>query len=82
MYVESDSDATSCYLFFRRMAYKANLINTVVAQIHNLPDALNGDVSDVLVGVCEVRITVSPSSLIVDIRCADARPNLGPGDAV
>lgn len=54
LYVESDSDATSCYLFFRRMAYKANLINTVVAQIHNLPDALNGDVSDVLVGVCEV----------------------------
>jgi hypothetical protein len=36
------------------MAYKADLINNVVAQIHNLPDALNGDVTEVIVGVCEV----------------------------
>jgi len=36
------------------MAYKADLINNVVAQIHNLPEALNADVSEVLVGVCEV----------------------------
>lgn len=36
------------------MAYKADLINNVVAHIHNLPDALNGDVTEVLVGVCEV----------------------------
>lgn len=56
LYVESDSDATSCYLFFRRMGYKADLINNVVAQIHNLPESLNGDVSEVLVGVCEVNI--------------------------
>jgi len=55
LYVESDSDATSCYLFFRRMGYKADLINNVVAQIHNLPESLNGDVSEVLVGVCEVK---------------------------
>lgn len=61
MYIESDSDATSCYLFFRRMAYKADLINNVVAQIHNLPEALNADVSEVLVGVCEVR-AVPPES--------------------
>lgn len=53
--MESDSDATSCYLFLQRMAYKTELINTVVAQAHGLPGSLNGDVSDVLVGVCEVR---------------------------
>ncbi len=54
IYVESDSDATSCYLFFCRLGYKADLINSVVAQTHNLPDSLNGDVSETLVGVCEV----------------------------
>jgi len=54
--VESDSGATNFYLFFQRMAYKADLINNVVAQIHNLPDALNGDVTEVIVGVCEVSI--------------------------
>ncbi|KAF8893676.1 dynein associated protein-domain-containing protein [Gymnopilus junonius] len=64
MYVESDSDATSCYLFFRRMAYKAELINTVVAQIHNLPEALNADVSEVLVGVCEMRSRISGLSTL------------------
>ena len=56
LYVESDSDATSCYLFLQRLAYKTELINMIVAQAHGLPDSLNGDVSDVLVGVCEVRV--------------------------
>ncbi|PFH49823.1 hypothetical protein AMATHDRAFT_4583 [Amanita thiersii Skay4041] len=51
IYLESDNDATSCYLFFQRMAYKADLINTVVAQTNNLPESLNGDVSEVLVGM-------------------------------
>ena len=55
IYVESDMDATNCYLFFQRLAAKVDLINTVVAQMHNLPEALNGPVSDVLVGICEVR---------------------------
>ncbi|KDR85814.1 hypothetical protein GALMADRAFT_234908 [Galerina marginata CBS 339.88] len=64
LYVESDSDATSCYLFFRRMAYKADLINNVVAQIHNLPEALNADVSEVLVGVCEMRSRISGLSTL------------------
>ena len=56
VYVESDTDATSCYLFFQRLAAKVDLINAVVAQTHNLPEALNGPVSDVLVGICEVRV--------------------------
>ncbi|PPR02344.1 hypothetical protein CVT24_011688 [Panaeolus cyanescens] len=64
LYVETDSDATSCYLFFRRMAYKTDLINSVVAQIHNLPDALNGDVSETLVGVCEMRSRISGLSTL------------------
>ena len=43
------------------MAYKADLISSVVAQAHGLPDALNGPVSEVLVGVCEVRDTIITS---------------------
>ena len=56
IYVESDMDATNCYLFFQRLAAKVDLINSVVAQMHNLPESLNGPVSDVLVGICEVRL--------------------------
>ncbi|KAH9948209.1 dynactin [Amylocystis lapponica] len=55
LYVESDTAATSCYMFFQRLALKVDMINTVIAQTHNLPDSLNGPVSDVLVGVCEMR---------------------------
>ena len=43
-------DATNCYLFFQRLASKVDLINAVVAQTHNLPESLNGPVSDVLGG--------------------------------
>ena len=48
--------ATNCYLFFQRLAAKLDLINTAAAQNHNLPESLNGAVSGVLVGVCEVRV--------------------------
>lgn len=54
IYIETDSDATSLYLFFQRMASKIDLINHIVGQAHGLPDALNGPVSEVLVGICEV----------------------------
>ncbi|KII94229.1 hypothetical protein PLICRDRAFT_100409 [Plicaturopsis crispa FD-325 SS-3] len=64
LYVESDSDATSCYLFFQRLSYKTDLINTVVAQAHGLPESLNGPVSDVLVGVCEMRGRISGLSTL------------------
>ena len=56
VYVESDTDATHCYLFFQRLAAKLDLINTAAAQNHSLPESLNGAVSGVLVGVCEVRV--------------------------
>lgn len=55
LYVESDSDATSCYLLFQRLAFKTDLINAIVGQAHGLPDSLNGPVADVLVGICEMR---------------------------
>ncbi|KAI0042583.1 hypothetical protein FA95DRAFT_1636409 [Auriscalpium vulgare] len=64
MYLETDSDATSCYLLFQRMAFKADLINNVTAQTHGLPDALNGPVSDTLVGVCELRGAIATLSTI------------------
>ena len=55
IYTETDGDATRCYLFFQRMASKTDLINTVTANANNLPESLNGQVSETLVGVCEVR---------------------------
>ncbi|KAI0321262.1 dynein associated protein-domain-containing protein [Amylostereum chailletii] len=64
LYVETDSDATQCYLFFQRMALKADLINMVTAQAHGLPDALNGPVSDILVGVTEMRGSIAALSTI------------------
>lgn len=54
IYVESDADSTNAYLYFKRMAAKADLINTIVGQNYNLPDALNGTVTEALVGICEV----------------------------
>ncbi|KAI0352271.1 dynactin [Trametes cingulata] len=62
VYVESDMDATNCYLFFQRLAAKVDLINSVVAQMHNLPESLNGPVSDILVGICEMRGRLSSLS--------------------
>ncbi|TFY71856.1 hypothetical protein EVG20_g1162 [Dentipellis fragilis] len=64
IYVESDSAATQCYLFFQRMALKADLVNMVVAQIHGLPEALNGPVSDTLVGVCDMRGAIATLSTV------------------
>jgi dynactin 1 len=59
IYIESDSDATNCYLFFQRIAAKGDLINSVVGQIHGLPDSLNGPISENLAMVCEVRFSIA-----------------------
>ncbi|KAJ7254323.1 dynactin [Mycena haematopus] len=64
IYVETDSDATSCYLFFQRLAYKADLITTVVSQNNGLPDSLSGSVSSALVGVCDMRGRISALSTL------------------
>ncbi|KAJ7508441.1 dynactin [Mycena galericulata] len=64
IYVETDSDATSCYLFFQRLAYKADLITTIVSQNNGLPESLSGSVSDALVGVCDMRGRISALSTL------------------
>ncbi|KAI5121836.1 hypothetical protein M0805_003270 [Coniferiporia weirii] len=64
IYVESDSDATQCYLYFQRMAAKADLINSSVAQLHGLPEALNGRVDETLVRTCELRSRISGMSVL------------------
>lgn len=42
------------------MAAKTDLINVITAQAHNLPESLNGSVSETLVGVCEVAYNAMP----------------------
>ncbi|KAJ7068484.1 dynein associated protein-domain-containing protein [Mycena amicta] len=64
IYLDTDSDATSCYLFFQRMANKTDLIITTVSQNNNLPDSLNGSVSDALVGVCDMRGRIAALSTL------------------
>ena len=80
IYVDSDNDATRCYMFFQRMAAKVELINTVVTQAHGLPDALNGPVSEALVGICEVSPFLFHITLL--IRFIDERPCLWPVNAL
>jgi dynactin 1 len=65
-------------MFFQRLAYKADLINTVVAQAHGLPDSLNGPVSEVLVGVCEVGVKYILIFLLwMSFFLADERTDIG-----
>ncbi|KAH9176859.1 dynein associated protein-domain-containing protein [Lactarius sanguifluus] len=64
IYTETDGDATRCYLFFQRMASKTDLVNTVTAHAHNLPESLNGQVSETLVGVCEMRGAIAVLSTL------------------
>jgi dynactin 1 len=54
IYVESDGDSTNTYLLFKRMAAKADLLNSTLAERYSLPEALNGHVSEPLIGICEV----------------------------
>ena len=64
------------------MASKTDLINIVTAQAHNLPESLNGLVSETLVGVCEVvylSLSIRVESLIM---CLDEGCNRGALDAL
>lgn len=56
VYFELDADAAQCVLFFDRLAQKAALINSVVGQMHGIPEALHAAASETLVGTCEVRV--------------------------
>ncbi|XP_006453898.1 hypothetical protein AGABI2DRAFT_181913 [Agaricus bisporus var. bisporus H97] len=66
LYTQSDSDATHCYLFFLRLSYKLNLINTVIAAKHNISESLNGPgpISEILVGICEMRGRIAQLSIL------------------
>lgn len=84
IYTETDGDATRCYLFFQRMASKTDLINTVTAHAHNLPESLNGQVSETLVGVCEMRGVIAVLSTLCKrfaaiIRHCDVESFIGIG---
>lgn len=65
------------------MASKTDLINIITAQAHNLPESLNGSVSETLVGVCEVAFSfpapIRVRSLIV---LSDEGCNRGALDAL
>ncbi|KAJ4492110.1 dynein associated protein-domain-containing protein [Lentinula edodes] len=74
----TDRDAVRVYMFFQRIASKADIINRVVAQTHGLPEALDlggGEddavegvegkvVTELLVGVCEMRGRLSVLSTL------------------
>ncbi|KAF8273848.1 dynactin [Lactarius quietus] len=84
IYTETDGDATRFYLFFQRMASKTDLINTVTAHAHNLPESLNGQVSETLVGVCEMRGAIAVLSTLCKrfaaiIRHCDVESFIGIG---
>ncbi|KAF8481025.1 dynein associated protein-domain-containing protein [Russula ochroleuca] len=84
IYIETDVDATRCYIFFQRMASKADLINIITANAHNLPESLNGSVSETLVGVCEMRGAIAVLSTLckrfaATLRCCDVESYINIG---
>ncbi|KAK7035364.1 hypothetical protein VNI00_011895 [Paramarasmius palmivorus] len=86
-YLDTDIDATNAYLYFARMAAKVELINAVTAQAHNLPDSLleeNSKVSEVMVGICDMRTRLSSLGVLCRrfaaiLRCCDAERFLDVG---
>ncbi|KAJ7597843.1 dynactin [Mycena floridula] len=64
LYVDTDSDATSCYMFFQRLAYKTDVINTISAEMHGLPKSVTGPGSETLVGATEMRGRLSGLSTL------------------
>ncbi|KAJ3888804.1 dynactin [Lentinula edodes] len=57
-------DAVRVYMFFQRIASKADIINRVVAQTHGLPETLDLVVTELMVGVCEMRGRLSVLSTL------------------
>jgi dynactin 1 len=58
-YFLADAAATEALLFLQRLAGKAELLINTFCEIHNLPDALQEARDDALVGVCELRGSLS-----------------------
>jgi dynactin 1 len=49
------------------MGEKTDLINTIVANAHGLPEALEGEVSEKLVGICEVKLLIFTTLICLHI---------------
>lgn len=58
-YFLADAAATDALLFLQRLAGKADLLINTFCEIHNLPEALQEARDDMLVGVCELRGSLS-----------------------
>ncbi|KAJ9104313.1 hypothetical protein QFC19_003953 [Naganishia cerealis] len=58
-YFERDAAATEALLFLQRLADKARLLINTFCLKHNLPDALQHVKDDRLVGICELRGSLS-----------------------
>ncbi|KXN84997.1 hypothetical protein AN958_11842 [Leucoagaricus sp. SymC.cos] len=88
LYIQTDWDATNSYLFFLRLSTKMDIINTTIATKHNMPESLNqGPVSEVLVGICEMRSRISQLSILCKrfariLRCADVETFLSCGGRI
>ncbi|KAG8833690.1 hypothetical protein FRC17_010222 [Serendipita sp. 399] len=64
VYMDMDGDATNTYLFFKRMASKADLLNSTLAERYSLPESLNGHVTEPLIGICEMRGRIAHLSVL------------------
>ncbi|KAL7423292.1 hypothetical protein Q5752_002593 [Cryptotrichosporon argae] len=57
-YAATEADSTTALLFFHRLAAKVDILLSVLAHVHNLPQSLHAPASsapEALVGVCELR---------------------------
>ena len=63
-YFDADADAVHCLLFFQRMAYKADLIKSIVETNHDIQEALASVVPEHLVGVCQMRHSIAHFSAL------------------
>ncbi|KAF7307576.1 CAP-Gly domain-containing protein [Mycena indigotica] len=64
IYVDTDENATRCYLLFQRLGNKADLIANTITLNNGLPESLKGSVSDELIGVCNMRGRIYALSIL------------------
>ncbi|WVQ65710.1 uncharacterized protein L199_003888 [Kwoniella botswanensis] len=54
-YNDTEIDSTTIYLFFNRISSKVDMLISIIAQIHGLPNSLHNATSETLVGLCELK---------------------------
>ncbi|GAA5897736.1 hypothetical protein JCM8208_000245 [Rhodotorula glutinis] len=54
-FADSDADAVDALLFFERIAYKVDLVNSFIEQSHSVSEALDDVVPEELGRICEAR---------------------------